>query len=164
MILKYLEHFAILTHNMLDVNIVCAPLFLLVQSHVDTLDLCFSALKGPQCLFLCLHTAVDFQHITLSSWQQQQPREGELEPTELNLHLFARHIHRLQFLRHLLSYGEASSAIFLPLPSPPLPLPLPPAGPQTLTLTHYDNAGQISISLSNSFTDNASNHWRRHSF
>lgn len=74
-------------------------------------------------------------------------KEEEAELLNQASTFFARHIHRLQSLEHLLSYGGAP---------PPLPHPQ--------TLMHYHDGGEISISLSNKFTDNASKRRRRHSF
>lgn len=51
-----------------------------------------------------------------------RPNEEEAELLNLTSTFFARCIQCLQFLKHLLSYGEAS-----------LPPPSPPAGPQTLS-------------------------------
>lgn len=59
---------------------------------------------------------------------------------------------------------STSSSVFISLSNGEALFPL--AGPETLRppVMHYDNGGEISISLSNTLADNASKRRRRHSF
>lgn len=92
---------------------------------------CFCSIKWSEH-FSLYGFRLEIWTSSLSSWQlltlssSSSPKWGRSRVTKPNLHLFVCVcvccIQRLQFLKHLLSYGEAS-----------LPPPSPPAGPQTLS-------------------------------